>query len=201
MQIKVDKSLLAINSELSLPYWDFTVIQNVANTRNTHHNSPVFSSLSFSGRRRSWRRLVDLWHLRPKLVWPCEHRPRKQLSSGGDLQWRVGKKQNIFFFYRWATWNHIHLTRNFLLSSQQTYDPDWKAYPDAFHTVHGFLGDMTMMTTSEYLTRSSSYCGFRSVQGFSSCSKVKPEIKEAKMQIYSTNTRENSALYLIKSFW
>jgi hypothetical protein len=52
------------------------------------------------------------------------------------------------------------------------YDPEKKAFPNAFHNPHGFLGSGEMTTSIKYLTRSDEYCGFKSIEGQVTCTNL-----------------------------
>mmetsp|Transcript_76336 Transcript_76336/g.153287 ORF Transcript_76336/g.153287 Transcript_76336/m.153287 type:complete len:691 (+) Transcript_76336:53-2125(+) len=119
MQLKVDRSLLAINSELSLPYWDFLIDADLG---EDWASSEVYGEDWFG-----------------------------PVATTESSDYRIS-----------GTFEDLKMV----------YDPDWTAYPESYHTAHGFLGDTLMLGTSEYVQRSNSYCGFESKQGFSTCNKL-----------------------------
>jgi hypothetical protein len=48
---------------------------------------------------------------------------------------------------------------------EYVYDPDHTAFPNSATNPHGFLGAAQMTSSSKYLQRGNSYCGFESVEG------------------------------------
>jgi hypothetical protein len=51
-------------------------------------------------------------------------------------------------------------------------DVDKLKFPNAFHSPFGYLGSSEMTTSSKYLTRANTYCGFKSVQGQVQCTNL-----------------------------
>lgn len=52
------------------------------------------------------------------------------------------------------------------------YDPDSLEFPNAEHNPYGFLGSGEMTTSLPHLTRSNSFCGFKSVEGQVECTNL-----------------------------
>jgi hypothetical protein len=75
--------------------------------------------------------------------------------------------------------NKIHVTGRFE-KVQHIYDPDAVTFPDAHHDGYGFLGGEYNTNYDVHLQRSDSYCGFRSIQGQSTCGHVSACFEEFK---------------------
>jgi hypothetical protein len=119
MQLKVERSLLAIDPTVSLPYWDFL------------------------------------------------------LDTKLGKNWASSKIYDEDWFGPVATLesNNFRVTGRFS-DVTNVYDPASIAYPHAHHDGFGFLGGSHNTDFDMHLQRSNNYCGFRSIQGQSTCGHV-----------------------------
>lgn len=53
--------------------------------------------------------------------------------------------------------------------AQRIFDPAYSAYPEASHTIYGFLGLPMSPNKESLVTRSNKICGFEITQGFATC--------------------------------